>query len=144
MAVVGEIFLERETANDEDGVVVAIHVDSGQAVKSGQPLFDVEHSKATMEVCASVDGFVLHELTKGTSVTFGSRIAYVVDAIDAHRSAPPLPAGASQQAKAPLEAALFRPAISSASVRRLPRLPLQAAGSRNYLGPQRNLPTNLA
>ncbi|MGB3583832.1 MAG: biotin/lipoyl-containing protein [Roseiarcus sp.] len=106
MAVVGEIFLERETANDEDGVVVAIHVDSGQAVKSGQPLFDVEHSKATMEVCASVDGFVLHELTKGTSVTFGSRIAYVVDAIDAHRSAPPLPAGASQQAKAPLEAAL--------------------------------------
>ena len=107
MAVVGEIFLERETANDEDGVVVAIHVDFGQAVKSGQPLFDVEHSKATMEVCASVDGFVLHELTKGTSVTFGSRIAYVVDAIDAHRSAPPLPAGASQQAKAPLEAALI-------------------------------------
>ena len=105
MAVVGEIFLERETANDEDGVVVAIHVDSGQAVKSGQPLFDVEHSKATMEVCASVDGFVLHELTKGTSVTFGSRIAYVVDAIDAHGSAPPLPAGALQQAKAPLEAA---------------------------------------
>ena len=33
MAVVGEIFLERETANDEDGVVVAIHVEfwpSGQ------------------------------------------------------------------------------------------------------------------
>src|SRR5271156_4584717 len=58
-----------------------------------------------MEVCASVDGFVLHELTKGTSVTFGSRIAYVVDAIDAHGSAPPLPAGASQQAKAPLKAA---------------------------------------
>ena len=82
MAVVSEIFLERETANDEDGVVVAVHVDSGQAVKSGQPLFDVEHSKATMEICASVDGFLLHELAQGTSVTFGSRIACVVDAID--------------------------------------------------------------
>lgn len=119
MAVVGEIFLERETANDEDGVVVAIHVDSGQAVKSGQPLFDVEHSKATMEVCASVDGFVLHELTKGTSVTFGSRIAYVVDAIDAHGSAPPLPAGALQQAKAPLEAARIssgdKPSVGTAA-----------------------------
>ena len=41
MAVVSEIFLERETANDEDGVVVAVHVDTGQAVKAGQPLFDV-------------------------------------------------------------------------------------------------------
>ena len=59
MAVVSEIFLERETANDEDGLVVAVHVDSGEAVKSGQPLFDVEHSKATMEICAPVDGFVL-------------------------------------------------------------------------------------
>lgn len=45
MAVVGEIFLERETANDEDGVVVAIHVDSGQAVKSGQPLFQGNRAK---------------------------------------------------------------------------------------------------
>lgn len=119
MAVVGEIFLERETANDEDGVVVAVHVNSGQAVKSGQPLFDVEHSKATMEVCASVDGFVLHELTTGTSVTFGSRIAYVVDAIDAHGSAPPSPAGASQQAKAALEAARIssadKPSVGTAA-----------------------------
>jgi pyruvate/2-oxoglutarate dehydrogenase complex dihydrolipoamide acyltransferase (E2) component len=90
VAVVSEIFLERETANDEDGMVVAVHVDSGEAVKSGQPLFDVEHSKATMEICSSVDGFVLHELAKGTTVTFGSRIAYVVDAIGADGSLPPL------------------------------------------------------
>ena len=106
MAVVGEIFLERETANDEDGVVVAVHVDSGQPVRSGQPLFDVEHSKATMEVSASVDGFLVHELTTGTTVIFGSRIAVVVDAIGADGSAPPLPAATLQQtAKAPLEAA---------------------------------------
>jgi pyruvate/2-oxoglutarate dehydrogenase complex dihydrolipoamide acyltransferase (E2) component len=106
MAVVGEVFLERETANDEDGVVVAVHVDSGQPVRSGQPLFDVEHSKATMEVSASVDGFLVHELTTGTTVIFGSRIAVVVDAIGADGSAPPLPAATLQRAaKAPLEAA---------------------------------------
>ena len=97
MAVVGEIFLERETANDEDGVVVAVHVDSGQPVRSGQPLFDVEHSKATMEVSASVDGFLVHELTTGTTVIFGSRIAVVVDAIGADGSPPPLPAATLQQ-----------------------------------------------
>jgi pyruvate dehydrogenase E2 component (dihydrolipoamide acetyltransferase) len=89
MAVISEIFLERETANDEDGMVVAVHVDSGEPVKSGQPLFDVEHSKATMEICASADGFVLHALAKGTTVTFGSRIAYVVDAIGADPLPPP-------------------------------------------------------
>ncbi len=88
MAVVSEIFLERETANDDVGVVVAVHVDSGKPVKSGQPLFDVEHSKATMEISVPVDGFVLHELSMGETVTFGSRIAYVVDAIDAEVSLP--------------------------------------------------------
>ena len=51
-----------------------------------------------MEICASVDGFLLHELAQGTSVTFGSRIACVVDAIDPDGSAP------AQQTKAPLEA----------------------------------------
>src|SRR5271155_5074156 len=100
MAVVSEIFLERETANDEDGLVTAVHVDSGEAVKSGQPLFDVEHSKATMEICASVDGFVLHELTKGASVTFGSRIARVVDAIDVEGSFPPSSTATLQRANA--------------------------------------------
>jgi pyruvate/2-oxoglutarate dehydrogenase complex dihydrolipoamide acyltransferase (E2) component len=109
VAVVSEIFLERETANDEDGVVVAVHVDSGQAVKSGQPLFDVEHSKATMEICASVDGFLLHELAQGTSVTFGSRIACVVDAIDPDGSLP------AQQTKAPLEALRVSPSAGSAA-----------------------------
>jgi pyruvate/2-oxoglutarate dehydrogenase complex dihydrolipoamide acyltransferase (E2) component len=103
VAVVSEIFLERETANDEDGVVVAVHVGTGQAVKAGQPLFDVEHSKATMEICASIDGFLVHELTKGMSVIFGSRIACVVDAIDG--SAPPSPTVTPQQAKTPPEAA---------------------------------------
>src|SRR5271163_593735 len=97
MAVVSEIFLERETANDEDGLVTAVHVDSG---KSGQPLFDVEHSKATMEICASVDGFVLHGLTKGASVAFGSRIAFVVDAIDAEGSLPTSSTGTLQRANA--------------------------------------------
>ena len=143
MAVVSEIFLERETANDEDGVVVAVHVDSGQAVKSGQALFDVEHSKATMEICASVDGFLLHELTKGTSVTFGSRIAYVVDAVDAHGMSP-LPAATSQQAKAPPKRREFRSATRSASVRAWPRFPLQAAGRRNCPGRRRSLPSSLA
>jgi pyruvate/2-oxoglutarate dehydrogenase complex dihydrolipoamide acyltransferase (E2) component len=81
-------------------VPVGLPVDSGEAVKSGQPLFDVEHSKATMEICASVDGFVLHGLTKGASVTFGSRIACVVDAIDAERSLPTSSTGTLQPTNA--------------------------------------------
>jgi pyruvate/2-oxoglutarate dehydrogenase complex dihydrolipoamide acyltransferase (E2) component len=132
MAVVSEIFLERETANDEDGLVVAVHVDSGAAVKSGQPLFDVEHSKATMEICATVDGFVLHELTKGATVIFGSRIACVVDAIGADLSLPPLSTEATQRVDAATSEAkaLSEPAMALAGVADAPARAAGASQSR--------------
>jgi pyruvate/2-oxoglutarate dehydrogenase complex dihydrolipoamide acyltransferase (E2) component len=158
MTVVSEIFLERETANDEDGMVVAVHVDSGEPVKSGQPLFDVEHSKATMEICASADGFVLHALAKGTTVAFGSRIAYVVDAIGADEALPSLSTQTFERADAsssvvaaatlevstsgePTRASLGdKPSAGSAdlpaapSVRRQPRLSRAAAKLAEQFG----------
>jgi hypothetical protein len=133
MAVVSEIFLERETANDEDGLVVAVHVDSGAAVKSGQPLFDVEHSKATMEICATVDGFVLHELTKGATVIFGSPTCRCRRYRPRRRSGrmPRHP----KRRRFPNRRWRWR-------AWRTPRLALLAPASRDSLARRRNLPTN--
>jgi pyruvate/2-oxoglutarate dehydrogenase complex dihydrolipoamide acyltransferase (E2) component len=88
MATVCDIFLEQETANDADGVVVAIHVASGQQVKSGDHLFDVEHSKATMEIRAPADGYVIHDLELSANLSFGTRIGLIVDDVS-NDSAPP-------------------------------------------------------
>ena len=120
MATVCDIFLEQETANDEDGVVVAIHVASGQPVKSGDHLFDVEHSKATMEIRAPAEGYVIHDLVLSANLSFGTRIGLIVDvASDDTALAPPTiaersPAVAHQEPE-PSPLALRDPAVQTSA-----------------------------
>lgn len=75
-----EVLLERETANDEEAQVVAIHVQSGTAVQPGDVIFDIENSKATQEVVASQAGVLIHNLKIGDQVAFGIPIARIVPA----------------------------------------------------------------
>jgi 2-oxoglutarate dehydrogenase E2 component (dihydrolipoamide succinyltransferase) len=72
-----DILLERETANDETALVVAVHVMSGSVVGKDDVLFDIENSKATQEVVAPVGGVVSHQLVVGQSVAFGVPIARI-------------------------------------------------------------------
>jgi len=72
-----DILLERETANDETALVVAVHVMSGSVVAKDDVLFDIENSKATQEVVAPVGGVVSHQLVVGQSVAFGVPIARI-------------------------------------------------------------------
>jgi pyruvate/2-oxoglutarate dehydrogenase complex dihydrolipoamide acyltransferase (E2) component len=75
-----DVMLERETANDEEAQVVAIHVLSGTAVLQGDVIFDIENSKATQEVVAPRAGILVHALEIGQNVDFGVVIARIVSA----------------------------------------------------------------
>jgi pyruvate/2-oxoglutarate dehydrogenase complex dihydrolipoamide acyltransferase (E2) component len=75
-----DILLERETANDESAIVVAVHVASGQTVNKDELLFDIENSKATQEVLSPAAGIVVHELRLGVTVQFGVPIARISSA----------------------------------------------------------------
>jgi len=72
------IVIERETANDESGIVVAIHVRSGEAVGQDIPLFDIENSKAVQEIWSTTAGILTHALEIGQTVEFGVPIAQIV------------------------------------------------------------------
>ena len=94
-----DIVLERETANDETALVVAIHAASGTAVEPGTLLFEAENSKVTQEVEAPVAGIVVHRLEIGQTLEFGVAIARIVsaEAWEANGDAP-APTGVPQAA----------------------------------------------
>jgi 2-oxoglutarate dehydrogenase E2 component (dihydrolipoamide succinyltransferase) len=73
-----DVVLERETANDESAIVVMIHVAAGTEVRKGEPIFDIENSKATQEVVAPEDGILSHTLEIGQTVGFGVPIARIL------------------------------------------------------------------
>jgi pyruvate/2-oxoglutarate dehydrogenase complex dihydrolipoamide acyltransferase (E2) component len=75
-----EIMLERDTANDESALVVAILAASGTEVAEEDLLFEIENSKATQELRAPRAGILIHELEVGKTVEFGVPIARIVGA----------------------------------------------------------------
>jgi 2-oxoglutarate dehydrogenase E2 component (dihydrolipoamide succinyltransferase) len=86
-----DVVLERETANDESAIVVMIHVAAGTEVRKGEPIFDIENSKATQEVVAPESGILSHTLQIGQTVGFGVAIARILA-----QPGPTPPAGADQ------------------------------------------------
>jgi sugar O-acyltransferase (sialic acid O-acetyltransferase NeuD family) len=63
--------------NSEAATVVAWHVDDRSSVRAGNPLVDVETSKAALEIEAPADGVVLHLVATGSEVQVGQPVAYV-------------------------------------------------------------------
>jgi pyruvate dehydrogenase E2 component (dihydrolipoamide acetyltransferase) len=72
------IVLERETANDESAIVVAIHINSGTAVEKNELILEIETSKAVQELYAPEAGILLHQLVIRQTVSFGVPIAWIV------------------------------------------------------------------
>jgi len=101
-----DVVLARETANDEDGTLVAIHAVSGAQVVAGQLLFEIENSKVTQELEAPASGTLVHGLQLGQTIEFGVAIAQVVDDADAPASADavPAPSAGTPAAMAPVQA----------------------------------------
>jgi sugar O-acyltransferase (sialic acid O-acetyltransferase NeuD family) len=63
--------------NSERGVIVAWKVDSNEAVAEGEPIADVETSKAVIEVPAPAGGFLLQLFEEGTEVELVQPIAAI-------------------------------------------------------------------
>lgn len=75
-----EITLERNTANDESAVIVAIFVPSGTEVADDELIAEFENSKTTQELRAPIAGILVHQLEIGQEVPFGVPIARIVGA----------------------------------------------------------------
>jgi 2-oxoglutarate dehydrogenase E2 component (dihydrolipoamide succinyltransferase) len=75
-----EIMLERDTANDESAVIVAIFVASGSEVAEDELIAEFENSKSTQELRAPQSGVLVHALAVGQEVAFGVPIAKIVAA----------------------------------------------------------------
>ena len=77
MAAQHDVLIERETANDDEATIVAIHAASGAVVKPGQHLVDVETSKAVQEIEAAVGGVWAHELKVGDVIQLANPIGRI-------------------------------------------------------------------
>ena len=73
-----DIILERETANDEFALVVAIHAPTGKTVEKDELIFEIENSKAVQELRAPQAGILRHDLVVGLAVDFGVPIAQII------------------------------------------------------------------
>nr|WP_321986766.1 2-oxo acid dehydrogenase subunit E2 [uncultured Lichenicoccus sp.] len=118
-----DILLERETANDETALVVAIRVASGQAVEEGELLFDIENSKATQEVTAPAAGILSHALANGQTVHFGVPIARILTPSTASAPAASTPEPVTDQAPSPAPAIVAEAERPAASVTTVPVQP---------------------
>lgn len=100
-----EIYLDRDSANDESGSVIKVHCASGSLVVQGQLLFEIENSKATQEIEAPIEGAVVHALTEGDEVELGLPIALIVPIERVAHTQPP----DARRRKGPTPAAEQRP-----------------------------------
>jgi len=66
--------------NEPEALLSAIHVTEGQYVLKGQPLFTLETTKATAEVTADADGYVVGlRYQAGQVIPAGETLAYLSD-----------------------------------------------------------------
>ncbi len=107
--------------NEPEARLSAVHVKEGEFVTRGQPLFTLETTKATAEVQAEADGYVVglrHQ--PGQSVQAGETLAYLSDNPQTE-TAPPQEISQSQAEEMPLPQGLriTRPALALAQKHRL-------------------------
>lgn len=101
----------------DTGKIVSWLKSSGDAVKAGDALFEVETDKATMEVESPADGFLTDvQAVAGADVPVGNVIAFVSDTAEDSGSAPKPPADAGGADGSPLPdgKAVIMPALGMA------------------------------
>jgi len=73
-----EVILPRVDMDMTEGMIAAWHVREGEAVRAGAVIFEIETSKATMEVDAPASGTIRHIGTAvGETVPVGTPIAWI-------------------------------------------------------------------
>ena len=100
-----QVFVPRESVNDQSVLVQAVRVASGTSVRSGEVVVEIETSKTMIELAAPEDGVVVHALTVGDEVEVGA-LLFSVGELGAAPAQPP----AAPAAVAPVAALATPPA----------------------------------
>jgi pyruvate dehydrogenase E2 component (dihydrolipoamide acetyltransferase) len=73
-----EVILPRVDMDMTEGMIAAWHVREGEAVRAGSVIFEIETSKATMEVDAPASGVIRHICAPvGQSLPVGTPVAWI-------------------------------------------------------------------
>ncbi len=136
-----KVFMEALSPTMEEGRLVKWLKSEGDAVKSGDPLAEVETDKAIMELVARGDGVLRKRLvSEGDARPVGALVGVIaapdenVDALVAGASTPPQPAAAaaaaaaSTAAAAPANAAPARPTVPAPPTAALAPVPAPSTG----------------
>src|ERR1041384_1583843 len=81
--------IPRETANDDFVILISWLVQDGARVTAGTPVALFETSKATVELVAPVDGYLLHAAAESAELPVGAEIGSVRVSADAAPSPTP-------------------------------------------------------
>ncbi len=110
------VLVPRETVNDDSVRLVALHVEDGAAVAEGQPICEIETSKAAVEIEAPQAGFVRFAAAVGDEVPVGAPLAFVGATPDfIPQASPAVQASAlgSPRASGPAEATIAADPVAS-------------------------------
>lgn len=87
-----EVIMPKVDMDMATGKIAVWHIETGNMVEKGAPLFDIETDKAAMEVEAPATGYLHHTVPEGTEVPIGEPVAWLYaegEAIGDPPSAPP-------------------------------------------------------
>jgi len=79
MKILEQIYMPQESVNDEDVVIVKLYFASGDAVKNGDEVLEIESSKRSMTLMSHTDGFVRYHCAEGDRVQIGSLVSEIMD-----------------------------------------------------------------
>jgi amino acid adenylation domain-containing protein len=83
------IVVPRENVNDESVCLARWLVPDRSHVEVGQPIVEVETSKANMEICAPATGFVRSTCREGDDIEIGRALGYICDEVEADLTGAP-------------------------------------------------------
>jgi len=118
-ATAWEIFVPREIVNADSVYVVSWAAADGAHVEVGDPLCDIETSKAVETVHAGRAGYVRHVAAAGDEVAVGGTLGYITEKADS-----PLPSSAAPKPRATAAAAAGTATFSAKARRKLDELGL--------------------
>ena len=114
------IVIPRENVNDEFVILLRWLVPDGGRVEAGAPLFDIETSKAAVEVPAENTGYVVHRAKESDQVAVGGCIGAVATDLG--------------------DAALIEAAISSLTAASVPEPNVLPSSARDLVSPSNDEP----
>jgi pimeloyl-ACP methyl ester carboxylesterase len=141
-----EVILPRVDMDMTEGMIAAWHVDEGDEVREGTLIFEIETSKATMEIDAPASGIIRQiSAPVGKSVPVGTAVAWIYavgEVVGEHGGGGDHDGAATPGAMTPVaeHAALSGPLASpSCEIPANPQSPLRATPAARRLARERGL-----